>query len=102
MNLWFPSAVEDYALNIPLATIHMYKISGHLATSWKELSVTELGLDPAAVERIDTDYREVQEKAYQALLCWRRKETANATVRWMMTALQNLNRCDVKQILKGE
>ena len=57
-----------------------------LGDKWEQLG-RRLGFNQAAITRFDRDHKGLNEKAFQMLIAWRKKEGADATYKVLYDAL---------------
>ena len=71
-------------------------MSQELGTDWKSLG-RQLRIDEAKLTKFHTENQELEEKAYQMLSHWKRKDASAATYDVLRKALCDVNRRDLAE-----
>ena len=93
-TLFFVLSVKDGSP----ADKELHELSQKLAVDWKPVG-RRLKIDEANITKFHTDNKELDEKAYQMLLHWKRRDGSAATYQVLNNALCNklVNRKDLAE-----
>ena len=84
----------------PVTEDHIRLICGEVVKDWRDLG-TFLGLDSASMDTIDANHSDCREVARKVLLKWKQKKGEEATVGILINALDEIERRDVVEKLRG-
>jgi len=91
-SLNFVVAVRDHTLTRKEA----FNLSQELGSHWKSLG-RQLEIDEHLLTKFHTENEELEEKAYQMLLYWKRKHASTATYDVLFKALCEVSRRDLAE-----